>query len=124
MLRSFFAVRTSFLMMLDSEQRLLTMTTELAIARTAPADTGLVRHSRFPKLLRLPDFSYVGDSMGDLINLKRFKKRIEREQATKHAQANRARFGRSKSERARDEKRDTRASDLLDQHRLDGEDAS
>ena len=41
--------------------------------------------------------------MGDVVNLKRFKKRGEREQAAKQAEANRALFGRTKSERARDE---------------------
>jgi len=62
--------------------------------------------------------------MGELVNLKRFKKRVEREQAAEQAEANRARFGRTKSERTRDEKRKTRADELLDQHRLDGGDAS
>ncbi|MGE5158973.1 MAG: DUF4169 family protein [Gemmatimonas sp.] len=60
--------------------------------------------------------------MGDLINLKRFRKRHEREQAAKEAETNRARFGRSKSERAAEDTRKQRASELLDQHRLgDGE---
>jgi hypothetical protein len=63
-------------------------------------------------------------SMGDLVNLKRFKKRTEKEQSAKAADANRARFGRSKSERAADEIRSDRASRLLDQHRIDGGDAS
>ena len=62
--------------------------------------------------------------MGDLVNLKRFKKRSEREQAAKKAEANRARFGRTKSERALEELRASRARDLLDQHRIDGEEAS
>ncbi len=62
--------------------------------------------------------------MGDVVNLRRFKKRGEREQSAKQAEVNRARFGRTKSERVLDEKRMTRASDLLDQHRIDGEDAS
>ena len=92
--------------------------------------------------------------MGDLVNLKRFKKRAEREQSArqadanrakfgrskserilerqrsekeqsaKQADANRARFGRTKSERARDEISSDRARDLLDQHRIDGGDAS
>ncbi|HEY3793387.1 MAG TPA: DUF4169 family protein [Bradyrhizobium sp.] len=62
--------------------------------------------------------------MGDLVNLKRFKKRSEREQAAKQADTNRARFGRTKSERTTDELRASRASKLLDQHRIDGEDAS
>jgi hypothetical protein len=62
--------------------------------------------------------------MGDVVNLKRFKKRAEREQSAKPADANRARFGRKKSERILDEARTTRANDLLDRHRIDGEDAS
>jgi hypothetical protein len=66
----------------------------------------------------------MGTSMGDLVNLKRFRKRVEREQSAKQADANRARFGRSKSERILDDKRTSRANDLLDQHRIDGEDAS
>ena len=60
--------------------------------------------------------------MGDVINLKRFKKRTERNQAEQQAQANRARFGRTKSERALDELRTERADKRLDQHRIDGED--
>jgi hypothetical protein len=62
--------------------------------------------------------------MGDVVNLKRFRKRAEREQSAKRAEANRTRFGRTKSERVVDERRSKRASDLLDQHRIDGEDAS
>jgi Domain of unknown function (DUF4169) len=66
----------------------------------------------------------MGDDMGDVVNLKRFKKRGEREASAKQAEVNRARFGRTKSERILDEKQATRANDLLDQHRIDGEDAS
>jgi hypothetical protein len=62
--------------------------------------------------------------MGELVNLKRFKKRAGREQAAKLADANRARFGRTKSERVQEERRAERADGLLDQHRIDGEDAS
>ena len=62
--------------------------------------------------------------MGDLVNLKRFKKRTGRQQSEQQAEANRTRFGRTKTERALDEQRASRASDLLDQHRIDGEDAS
>ncbi|QWG24694.1 DUF4169 family protein [Bradyrhizobium sediminis] len=61
--------------------------------------------------------------MGDVVNLKRFKKRTEREASAKQADANRTRFGRTKSERVLDEQRSSRAKDLLDQHRIDGEDA-
>jgi hypothetical protein len=63
-------------------------------------------------------------SMGDVVNLKRFKKRTEREQSAKQAGANRSRFGRTKSERVLEEQRSKRANDLLDQHRIDGEDGS
>jgi hypothetical protein len=62
--------------------------------------------------------------MADVINLKRFKKRSQREQSAKQADANRARFGRTKSERVLDERRTDRANDMLDQHRIEGEDAS
>jgi len=62
--------------------------------------------------------------MGDLVNLNRIKKRAERETAAKQADANRTRFGRTKSERALEQQRASRANDLLDQHRIDGEDAS
>jgi hypothetical protein len=57
--------------------------------------------------------------MGEMINLKRFKKRSQREQSAKAAEASRARFGRSKAERLADERRAQRASELLDQHRID-----
>jgi hypothetical protein len=66
----------------------------------------------------------MGAGMGDVVNLKRFKKRSEREQSAKQAETNRVRFGRTKSERVLDEQRTERANDLLDQHRIDGEDAS
>jgi hypothetical protein len=66
----------------------------------------------------------MGAGMADVVNLKRFKKRVEREQSAKLADANRARFGRSKSERALDEQRTSRVNDLLDQHRIESEDPS
>ena len=62
--------------------------------------------------------------MGEVVNLKRFKKRSEREQAAKQAEANRTRFGRTKSERILEERRAERTNDLLDQHRIDAEDPS
>ena len=62
--------------------------------------------------------------MGDVVNLKRFRKRAERHQSAQEADANRARFGRTKSERKLDQTRADRASEVLDQHRIDGEDRS
>jgi hypothetical protein len=63
-------------------------------------------------------------AMGDLVNLKRFKKRKVREQSDQQAETNRVRFGRTKSERLADAKRSQNASDTLDQHKLESEDAS
>ena len=51
-------------------------------------------------------------NVGDVVNLKRFKKRNEREQSARLADANRARFGRTKSERALDESTKDRASQV------------
>ena len=62
--------------------------------------------------------------MGDVVNLKRFKKRAAREQSAKQADVNRLQSGRTKSERVLDERRSSRANEVLDQHRIDGEDAS
>lgn len=62
--------------------------------------------------------------MGDIVNLKRFRKRNLRDQAAKQADANRLRFGRTKSERKIEDDRARRASELLDQHHVDGKDAS
>jgi hypothetical protein len=62
--------------------------------------------------------------MGDLVNLKQFKKRAARERSEQEAAANRTRFGRTRSERELEEARTNRAGELLDQHRIDGEDAS
>jgi hypothetical protein len=66
----------------------------------------------------------MGTVMGDLVNLKRFKKRVARDHSAKQAEANRARFGRTKSQRILDQQRASRASDALDRHRIEGEDAS
>jgi Domain of unknown function (DUF4169) len=63
-------------------------------------------------------------SMADLVNLNRFRKRVAKETAAKQADANRARFGRSKSERAQDEQQRERAKVLHDRHRLDDGEAS
>lgn len=59
--------------------------------------------------------------MNEVVNLKRFKKRIARDQSAKDAQEQRARFGRSKAERQQDEKENRMRNTVLDHHRL-GED--
>ena len=66
----------------------------------------------------------MGVAVAEIINLKRFKKRVARDASERQAAANRAQFGRTKSERAADEKSAKRASEFLDQHQLNGEDAS
>jgi Domain of unknown function (DUF4169) len=79
-------------------------------------------------ILRTHALNYLlcpdGVAMGDLVNLKRFKKRKEREQSDRQAETNRARFGRTKSERLADAKRTQHASEMLDQHKMESEDAS
>ncbi|QDM00188.1 DUF4169 family protein [Rhodopseudomonas palustris] len=62
--------------------------------------------------------------MADVVNLNRFKKRAKREAAAELANANRARFGRTKSQRGLDQHHVSRANQLLDQHKIGGEDAS
>jgi hypothetical protein len=66
----------------------------------------------------------TGAGMGDLVNLKQFRKRVAKERSEQEAAANRTRFGRTRSERELEELRTQRASEHLDQHRIDGEDAS
>jgi hypothetical protein len=62
--------------------------------------------------------------MGDVVNLNKRRKRAIRERLTATAEANRVRFGRSKAERDLIEQRLVREKRLLDQHRIDAEDAS
>jgi hypothetical protein len=62
--------------------------------------------------------------MGDLINLNRFRKRVARDEASRQAETNRARSGRTKSERILEEQRTARANTMLNQHKIDGESAS
>ena len=59
--------------------------------------------------------------MGNIINLNRFRKRVEREASAKQADANRTKFGRTKAERSAEEKRAAQAKRHLDQHRIEGE---
>jgi hypothetical protein len=66
----------------------------------------------------------TGAGMGNLVNLKQFRKRVAKQRSEQEAVANRTRFGRTRSERELDELRSERASEHLDQHRIDGEDAS
>jgi hypothetical protein len=59
--------------------------------------------------------------MGGVVNLKRYKKRVAREEAARDAEAQRVRFGRTKSERQRDQEENRKLNSALDHHRI-GED--
>jgi Domain of unknown function (DUF4169) len=55
--------------------------------------------------------------MAEIVNLTRRKKQAQRDEATQLAKENRARFGRTKAERARDEAARGAQQKLLDQAR-------
>ena len=59
--------------------------------------------------------------MGNVVNLNLIRKRAQREVSAKQAEANRARFGRTKSQRMMDQERTMRAKELLEQHRIEHE---
>jgi hypothetical protein len=59
--------------------------------------------------------------MGEVVNLKRFKKRVARDTAAKEADARRARFGRTNAEREQQEEQNRKLDMTLDRHRI-GED--
>ena len=63
-------------------------------------------------------------TVGDLVNLKRFRKRTQREVTAKQADANRIQFGRTKAEKNLTAERARHAEKILNQHRLDDEEAS
>lgn len=83
---------------------------------TRPADVPARSHTGSP-------IFGVMESMGDVVNLNRFRKRAERGRQDKVAETNRARHGRTKSERERDEALAKRTQDFLDGHHVDGKDA-
>ena len=65
--------------------------------------------------------SHNGATVGDLLNLRQFKKRAGRDEAAKQAETNRALFGRTKAEKKHDELQAQRAGKLLDGHRINDE---
>jgi hypothetical protein len=60
--------------------------------------------------------------MGEVVNLKRYKKRIARDQAAKGAQEKRTRYGRTKGQRQQDQEQTRMLNTTLDGHRLGEED--
>ncbi len=57
--------------------------------------------------------------MGELVNLKKFRKRAERDKAASEAGHNRVLFGRTKAQKNLDELQARRAARELDQHLID-----
>ena len=55
--------------------------------------------------------------MSDIVNLKRHRKRLAREEKNATAEENRRRFGRSKAEREKQEIEEARAESHLDEHK-------
>lgn len=55
--------------------------------------------------------------MSEIVNLKRYRKRVAREEKERDAQANRERFGRSKAEREKTEIEKESAARHLDGHK-------
>ncbi|HWW47824.1 MAG TPA: DUF4169 family protein [Xanthobacteraceae bacterium] len=62
--------------------------------------------------------------MGELVNLRKVRKRVERDQAAAQAQINRVRFGRTKFERTLDRKESDKTELILNQHRLNHDGAA
>jgi hypothetical protein len=59
--------------------------------------------------------------MAEIVNLTRRRKQVERAAVAQQAKENRARFGRTAAERARDEQAQAEREKLLDQARKDPE---
>jgi hypothetical protein len=57
--------------------------------------------------------------MGEIVNLRRARKRVERQSAERDAAAKRLLHGRSKAERQLSLKRDAKARSDLDRHRIE-----
>src|SRR5919197_80580 len=57
--------------------------------------------------------------MGEIVNLRRARKRAERQLAERTGSANRLRYGRSKDQRDLEAKRDVKARRDLDRHRIE-----
>jgi hypothetical protein len=61
--------------------------------------------------------------MGDIVNLRKFRKQAEKRDDAKRAAANRIVHGRSKAARELDDKRTDRLHRHLDGHKIDSGDA-
>ncbi|MDB5484176.1 MAG: hypothetical protein JWP21_2259 [Tardiphaga sp.] len=61
--------------------------------------------------------------MGDVVNLKRIRKRTAQDQASQQAEVNRVKFGRTKTERGQQHGLIQTADHFLEQHRLTQDDS-
>ena len=61
--------------------------------------------------------------MGDVVNLKRVRKRTAQDQVSKQAEINRVKFGRTKAKRDQEQRQSQTANNLLDQHFLARDDS-
>ena len=69
------------------------------------------------------DFHRVRDRvMGDIVNLRKFRKQAKKREDAEHAAANRIVHGRSKAEREMDDKRTNKLHRHLDAHKIDSGD--
>ena len=85
----------------------------------ATAPRILLRHHQVPASFICAQ--HMGGLMGEIVNLKRFKKKAARDRAAKDADVRRASFGRTKAERQQQQEQDRKLNSVLDQHRI-GED--
>ena len=67
-------------------------------------------------------FGIKRTALGDIVNLKRFRKTLARNEADRQASANRALFGRSRADREHDEREQQKLNDVLDQHQIEDKD--
>ena len=72
------------------------------------------------------DFTESGQSevleMGEIVNLRKFRKQAKKREDAEHAAANRIVHGRSKAEREIDERRTSKLHRHLDAHKIDSGD--
>jgi hypothetical protein len=61
-------------------------------------------------------------ALGDIVNLKRFRKALARKEADRQAAENRALFGQSRAERERIAREKQQLNDAVDRHRIEDED--
>jgi len=77
-----------------------------------------------PTRAAMPGVSIDGTAMGDIVNLRKARKRAARERDGERAASNRMTHGRTKGERSLEAARSETARRLLDAHKIDPGDAS